>query len=134
MSRWSHFYVPEIETGRHVKNNACTVEIKIKWMIRKHMTYESTYRDDMHCISSASERKHEIACTSWSSCLRKLCELVSNIEEQLCIVLMYTGILSIIFTISQFESDSKMCTFNLISSAFVYDVWATDLGFCQEAF
>ena len=46
MSRWSPVYVPEIETGRHVKNNACTVEIKIKWMIRKHMTYENTYRDD----------------------------------------------------------------------------------------
>ena len=26
----------------------------------------------MYCISSASERKHEIACTSWSSCLWKL--------------------------------------------------------------
>jgi hypothetical protein len=47
MSRWSPVYVPEIETGRHVKNNACTVEIKIKWMIRKHMTYENTYRDDI---------------------------------------------------------------------------------------
>ena len=46
MSSWSPVYVPEIETGRHVKNNACTVEIKIKWMIRKHMTYENTYRDD----------------------------------------------------------------------------------------
>ena len=46
MSRWSPVYVPAIETGRHVKNNACTVEIKIKWMIRKHMTYENTYRDD----------------------------------------------------------------------------------------
>jgi hypothetical protein len=45
MSRWSPVYVPEIETGRHVKNNACIVEIKIKWMIRKHMTYENTYRD-----------------------------------------------------------------------------------------
>jgi hypothetical protein len=31
-----------------------------------------------------------------SFCLWKLCELVSNIEEQLCIVLMYTGNLSII--------------------------------------
>jgi hypothetical protein len=46
MSRGSPVYVPEIETGRHVKNNGCTVEIKLKWMIRKHMTYESTYRDD----------------------------------------------------------------------------------------
>jgi hypothetical protein len=48
MSRWSPVYVPEIETGRHVKNNACAVEIKIKWMIRKHMTYKNTYRDDKH--------------------------------------------------------------------------------------
>ena len=46
MSRWSPVYVPEIETGRHVKNNACTMEIKIKWMIRKYMTYENIYRDD----------------------------------------------------------------------------------------
>jgi hypothetical protein len=45
----------------------------------------------MYCISSASERKHEIACTSWSSCLWKLCELVPIVEEQLCIVFMYTG-------------------------------------------
>ena len=36
-------------------------------------------------------KKHEIACTSWSSCLWKLYELVSNIEEQFCIVFMYTG-------------------------------------------
>ena len=46
MSIWSLVYVPEIETGRHVKNNACTVEIKIKWMMQKHMTYENTYRDE----------------------------------------------------------------------------------------
>ena len=39
MSRWSSVYVPEIETGRHIKNNACTVEIKIKWMIRKHIPW-----------------------------------------------------------------------------------------------
>jgi hypothetical protein len=44
MSRWSRVYVPEIETGRHVKNNACAVEIKIKWMIRKDMTYENTLK------------------------------------------------------------------------------------------
>jgi hypothetical protein len=44
--RRENFCVPEIETGRHVKNNACAVEIKIKWMIRKHMTHENTYRDD----------------------------------------------------------------------------------------
>jgi hypothetical protein len=47
MSRWSPVYVPEIEIRRHVKN-ACTAEIKIKWMIRKHMTYENTYRDDIY--------------------------------------------------------------------------------------
>jgi len=50
MSRWSPVYVPEIETGRHVKNNTCAVEIKIKWMIRKHMTYENIYRDDTQYI------------------------------------------------------------------------------------
>ena len=47
MSCWSPVYVPEIEIRRHVKN-ACTAEIKIKWMIRKHMTYENTYRDDIY--------------------------------------------------------------------------------------
>ena len=46
MSRWSPVYVPEIETERHVKSNSCTVEIKIKWIIRKPMSYENTYRDD----------------------------------------------------------------------------------------
>jgi hypothetical protein len=46
--RWSPVYVPEIETGRHVKNNAYAVEIKIKGIIRKHMTYENTYRDDRY--------------------------------------------------------------------------------------
>jgi hypothetical protein len=39
MSRWSPVYVPEIETGRHVKNKACAVEIKIKCMIRKHIPW-----------------------------------------------------------------------------------------------
>ena len=67
--------------------------------------------------------KHEIACTSWSSCLWKLCELVSNIE-QLCIVFMYTRNLSNISTISQFESDSKMCTFHLILKCIC--VWCLD--------
>ena len=43
MSRWSPVYIPEIETGRHVKNNACSVEIKIKWVIRKHRR-DDTYR------------------------------------------------------------------------------------------
>ena len=38
-------------------------------------------------------------------CFENMFMLVSNIEEQLCIVFMYTGNLSIISTISQFESD-----------------------------
>jgi hypothetical protein len=75
--------------------------------------------------------KGELLLGSHEIAMWKLCELMSNIEEQLCIVFMYTGNLSIISTISQFESDSKMCTFHLIWSAFVYDVWTTDLGFCQ---
>ena len=50
MSRWSPVYVTEIETGRHVKNNACTVEIKIKWMIRKHMTYKNMFWDHVNEI------------------------------------------------------------------------------------
>ena len=48
MSRCSLVYVPLIETGRHVKNNACAVEIKIKWIKRKQMTHENTYRDDIY--------------------------------------------------------------------------------------
>ena len=51
MSRCSLVYVPQIETGRHVKHNACAVEIKIKWITRKQMTHENTYRDDMYVIS-----------------------------------------------------------------------------------
>jgi hypothetical protein len=35
MSHWSPVYVPEIGTGRHVKNNACTVEINIIYFIYK---------------------------------------------------------------------------------------------------
>ena len=46
MSRCILVYVPYIETGRHVKHNACAVEIKIKWIKRKQMTHENTYRDD----------------------------------------------------------------------------------------
>ena len=36
-------YLQGSENGRVV---TIAVEIKIKWMIRKHMTYENTYRDD----------------------------------------------------------------------------------------
>jgi hypothetical protein len=57
MSHWSPVYVPEIETGRHVKNNVCTVEIKIKWMIRKHMTYENIYRDDIYRVGLSLDDK-----------------------------------------------------------------------------
>ena len=46
MLRCSPVYVPEIEPGGHVKNNACAVEIKIKWIKPKQMTHENTYRDD----------------------------------------------------------------------------------------
>ena len=46
MSRCSPVYIPEIETGRHDKNKAFAVEIKIKWIKRKQMTHENTYRDD----------------------------------------------------------------------------------------
>ena len=46
MSRCSLVYVPSIETRRHVKNNPCAVEIKTKWIKRKQMTHENTYRVD----------------------------------------------------------------------------------------
>jgi hypothetical protein len=58
MPRWSPVYVPEIETGRHIKNNACTREIKIKWMMRKHMTYENTYHDDTDGYIFSAHCKH----------------------------------------------------------------------------
>jgi hypothetical protein len=77
----------------------------------------------MYCISSASERKHEIACTSWSSCLWKLCELVSNVEEEPCIVFIYTG--------TPISSPVIQRYVHLKCFCFVYDVWTTDLGFCQ---
>ena len=48
------------ETGRHVKNNACDVEIKIKWMIRKHMTYDNTWHTKTHDI-----RKHMTYENTW---------------------------------------------------------------------
>jgi hypothetical protein len=70
----------------------------------------------MYYISSASERKHDIACTSWSSCLWKLCELVSNVEEQLCIVFMYTG------TPISSPVIKKMCTFEVL----LFCVWCLD--------
>ena len=54
MSRRSPVYVREIETGRHVKNDGCNVEIKIKWMMRKQMTYENIYRDDMYNVQDYS--------------------------------------------------------------------------------
>ena len=54
MSRCSLVYVPNIETGRHVKNNACTVEIKIKWIKRKQTTHENTCGDGI-CDSVISD-------------------------------------------------------------------------------
>jgi hypothetical protein len=82
-------------------------------------------------ISSASKRKHEIACTSWSSCLWKLCELVLNIEEQLCIVFMYmyTGNLYHLHDLAIWKWFKNVKAY--IWNAFAYDVWTTDLGFCQ---
>jgi hypothetical protein len=32
----------------------CTVKIKIKWMIRKHRTYENTYHDDIFALPNLS--------------------------------------------------------------------------------
>jgi hypothetical protein len=84
----------------------------------------------MYCISSASERKHEIACTSWLSCLWKLCELVSNIEEQLCIVFMYTGNPYHLHDLAIWKwfKNVYIWTVKCICMSFV---WTTDLGFCQ---
>ena len=62
MSRCSLVYVPEIETGRHVKNNACTVEIKIKWIKRKQMTHENTYRDDTIDLKKYAAKSNVIHC------------------------------------------------------------------------
>jgi hypothetical protein len=92
-----------------------------KW--NNKFTWGKTRGVPMYCISSASERKHEIACTSWSSCLWKLCELVSNVEKQLCIVFMYTG--------TPISSPVIQKCVHLKCFCFVYDVWTTDLGFCQ---
>ena len=77
MSRWSPVYVPEIETGRHVKNNACTVEIKIKWTIRKHMTYENTYREDntYFLLSNLLNPKNIIECTYLYKFIRDALEI-----------------------------------------------------------
>jgi hypothetical protein len=67
MLRWSPVYVPEIKTGRHVKNNACNCEIKIKWMIRKHMTYENTYRDEyIRCGDTVQYSKVSLSAVSVS--------------------------------------------------------------------
>jgi hypothetical protein len=46
----------------------------------------------VHFVCFGEERNmNKCASTSWSSCLWKLCELVSNFEEHLRIVFMYTG-------------------------------------------
>jgi hypothetical protein len=43
---WRTIFKRNFLVHRHVKNNACAVEIKIKWIKRKQMTHENTYRDD----------------------------------------------------------------------------------------
>jgi hypothetical protein len=61
---------------------------------------------------------NKCASTSWSSCLWKLCELVSNVEEQLCIVFMYTG--------TPISSPVIQKCVHLKCFCFVYDDWTTD--------
>ena len=56
---------------------------------------------------------NKCASTSWSSCLWKFCELVSNIEEQLCIVFMYTGNLFHLHDLAIWKWFNQMCTFEV---------------------
>jgi len=35
------------------------VEIKIKWMIRKHMTYENIYRDDTNILRETAPIRYQ---------------------------------------------------------------------------
>ena len=70
-------------------------------------------------------KKHEIASTSWSSCLWKLCELVSNIEEQLRIVFMYTGNLYHLHDLAIWKWLKKCVHLKCIC------VWCLDNWFCQ---
>ena len=48
---------------------------------------------------------------------------LSNIEEQLCIIFMYVG--------THISSPVIQKCVHLKCFCFVYDVWTTDLGFCQ---
>ena len=75
MSRCSLVYVPYIETGRHVKNNACAVEIKIKWITRKQLTHENTYRDD---ITNSVSRRLNTLCICVVLCILSIVFIVSN--------------------------------------------------------
>jgi hypothetical protein len=70
-------------------------------------------------------KKHEIASTSWSSCLGKLCKLVSNFEEQLCIVFMYTGNLYHLHDLAIWKWLKKCVHLKCIC------VWCLDNWFCQ---
>jgi hypothetical protein len=85
-----------------------------KW--KNKFTWGKTRGVLMYCISSASERKHEIACTSWSSCLWKLCELVSKCWRT---ALHRFYIYRNTYFISR---DSKMCTFEVL----LFCVWCLD--------
>ena len=85
-----------------------------KW--KSKFTWGKTPRVPMYCISSASERKHEIACTSWSSCLWKLCELVSKCwRTALHRFYVYRNTYFI-------SRDSKMCTLEVL----LFCVWCLD--------
>jgi hypothetical protein len=78
------------------------------WLITKNriaVRRASPFNTSVHFVCFGEERNvNKCASTSWSSCLWKLCELVSNIEEQLRIVFMLQETY-FISTISQFESE-----------------------------
>jgi hypothetical protein len=69
----------------------------------------------MYCISSASERKHEIAYTSWSSCLKTLWAGVKRWRTALHRFYVYRNTYFI-------SRDSKMCTFEVL----LFCVWCLD--------
>jgi hypothetical protein len=114
-------------------------------MIVSCLQWWMTSFSSVHFVCFGEERNmNKCASKSWSSCLWKLCELVSNIEEQLHIVFMYTTTRK---PISSLRSRNWkwlkkcvhlkcICVWCLdnwfcqvyIWSAFVYDVWTTDLS------
>jgi hypothetical protein len=65
MSHWSPVYVPEIETGRHVKNNTCTVEIKNKIeLCRLPLRHRLFLSCDCHGITDRTCKQK-----SWLKCV-----------------------------------------------------------------